>query len=165
MMKNGEDAGAPWIEVLSRGVCVREGRLLLCRTAGSPVTYLPGGHVEFGERARDALERELDEELGLRSRAGRFLGACEHLFDQRSREHAEINLVFEVEIFGITPENTPLPRESWLSFGWHPLRELTDSRLEPALLREWLPRWLQGDEPGERFGSGPGNWRTDARNV
>lgn len=152
------------IEVLSRGVCVRSGHLLLCRTRGSGIEYLPGGHVEFGERAADALTRELFEELGLRTRAGRFLGICEHVFNQRGRDHAEINLVFEVEIFGLHPENVPPSRESWLSFHWRPLRELATSEMQPAVLRDFLPRWLRREEGGN-FCTAAGNWRNPEPDV
>ena len=68
------------IEILARGVLVQNGRVLLCHTKGAANTYLPGGHVEFKESARAALCREIKEEMGLDSTAGRFLGAVEHSF-------------------------------------------------------------------------------------
>ncbi|WP_274914715.1 GNAT family N-acetyltransferase [Streptomyces sp. WZ-12] len=45
---------------------VRDGRLLSVRTRGNDTFYLPGGKYEPGETAREALSRELSEELGLR---------------------------------------------------------------------------------------------------
>jgi len=62
------------IEILARGVCVVDGRLLLCHTKGARNTYLPGGHVEFREKARETLRREVEEELGVKAKVGRFLG-------------------------------------------------------------------------------------------
>lgn len=59
------------IETIARGVCVRDGRLLLCRAKGGKSTYLPGGHIEFGETGRDALVREVKEELGVEEHRGR----------------------------------------------------------------------------------------------
>ncbi|MFI5522163.1 GNAT family N-acetyltransferase [Streptomyces platensis] len=44
---------------------LREGRLLSVRTRGNDTFYLPGGKYEPGETAREALSRELGEELGL----------------------------------------------------------------------------------------------------
>ena len=45
------------IESIARGVCVKDGKLLLCRAKGGKSTYLPGGHIEFGESGRIALVR------------------------------------------------------------------------------------------------------------
>jgi 8-oxo-dGTP pyrophosphatase MutT (NUDIX family) len=86
------------IEVMARGVCVRDRHLLVCHTRGAKNTYLPGGHVEFRESAPDALEREIREELGLSSRVRGFLGAIEHEYRQKGRIHCEINLVFFLDL-------------------------------------------------------------------
>ncbi len=132
------------IETLARGVFVRRGCLLLCRSqGGGKVSYLPGGHIEFGETARAALAREMAEELGAVARVGRFLGCCEHSFVQRGEVHAEINLVFRMELAGVSPDAAPAARESWISFAWHPLERLNEAGLEPASLRQALPRWLK----------------------
>jgi ADP-ribose pyrophosphatase YjhB (NUDIX family) len=132
------------IEILVRAACVREGKVLLCRRVGTRLTFLPGGHVEFREPARAALARELREELGCPARVGRLLGVAEHAFRQKGRWHAEINLVFAADLVGADARR-PLPsRESWLVFEWHRLDRLGRARLEPAVLRRALPRWLAG---------------------
>jgi 8-oxo-dGTP diphosphatase len=55
----------------------RGGRLLLIqrgREPGRGLWSLPGGRVEPGESERDAVEREMTEETGLRVRAVRLVG-------------------------------------------------------------------------------------------
>ena len=131
------------IEILARGVCVVQGQLLLCHTRSASNTYLPGGHVEFREQARDALEREIAEEMGLRTKAGRFLGCVEHAFKQKGKWHAEINLVFELRIPGLTPATPPRSREEWIDFQWVPVMKLRPAKLEPAVLIRQLPLWLK----------------------
>lgn len=42
-----------------------EKKVLLAQAIGEKNTFLPGGHIEFGESAKDALVREIEEELGL----------------------------------------------------------------------------------------------------
>ena len=140
------------VEVIARGVCVADGRLLLCHGKKADLTYLPGGHIEFRETARQALVREIREELGREAEAGRFLGCCEHAFLQKGEPHAEINLVFELRIPGLDPHAPVAAAEPWISFRWQPLSALAEAHLEPAPLRAAIAEWLAC--PGGHFVSG-----------
>ncbi|MBR4654911.1 MAG: NUDIX domain-containing protein [Kiritimatiellae bacterium] len=119
------------IETIARGVCIRDGRLLLCRAKGGATTYLPGGHIEFGETGRQALVREVKEELGLDSHAGKFMGVVENSFLQHGSPHAEINLVYEL---ALPPDAEIAAREDWIEFEWRDLSNLGD--LLPEAFRE-----------------------------
>lgn len=124
------------IETIARGVCVRDGKLLLCRAKGGSTTYLPGGHIEFGETGRQALVREIREELGVEARAGAFLGAVENSFIQHGKPHAEINLVYAVEI----SEGELRSQEDWIEFEWCDLGRLDSANLLPSNFRR-LADW------------------------
>lgn len=137
------------IEVLARGVCVMNGQLLLCFGKRSGIAYLPGGHIDFGETARQALVREIQEELGRTAKAGRFLGCSEHAFVQDGEPKAEINLVFELTVDGISPDQPLSATEAWIGFKWHPLDQLATARFEPASLGAVLPDWLA--HPGQHL--------------
>ncbi|MFC1452485.1 NUDIX domain-containing protein [Verrucomicrobiota bacterium] len=139
------------IEILSRGVHVAGGHVLLCHTKGAGNTYLPGGHVEFMEKASDGLVREIAEELGLDAHAGAFLGAVEHTFVQKGKRHCEVNIVFRMDIEGIRPPAAPPSREGYIEFLWAPLDALGAAKLEPVVLCEALPRWLEGESTSERW--------------
>ncbi len=65
---------------LGASACVwRDGRVLLIQRAKPPVGLwsLPGGHVEFGETARQAAMRELAEETGVVADLPHFVGLYE----------------------------------------------------------------------------------------
>jgi 8-oxo-dGTP pyrophosphatase MutT (NUDIX family) len=141
------------IEVLARGACVINGRLLLCHSKGAANTYLPGGHVEFRERAPEALRREIEEELGRNATVGRFLGGVEHAFVQKGVPHAEVNLVFEITVGGLTAGVVPSSKEEKIEFLWADLAGLDATALEPAVLRRVLPGWLDPSFRGERWAS------------
>ena len=146
MKKNRE------IELMARGVCVVMGQLLLCRTKGANLTYLPGGHVEFHEPARESLRREIAEELGLKSTVGRFLGAVEHTYTRKGVRSCEINLCFEVKIRGLSAGVPPPSMEDYIRFEWMPLRNLARSDLEPGELKRMLKAWMR-PAPVDRWAS------------
>jgi 8-oxo-dGTP pyrophosphatase MutT (NUDIX family) len=128
------------IETIARGVCVRDGKILLCRAAGGTTTYLPGGHIEFGETGRAALVREIKEETGLSASTGRFLGVVENTFRQNGKPHAEINLVYELFL---EPAHADVrAQEDWIEFLWHDRADLAAARLLP----EAFTRLADGDD-------------------
>lgn len=119
------------IETIARGVCVRDGKILLCRAKGGSSTYLPGGHIEFGEIGRQALQREIMEEIGATATVGRFIGVVENSFTQHGRPHAEINLVYE---FDMDAEGVRA-KEDWIEFEWRDLGGLAAANLLPVEFR------------------------------
>ena len=137
-LKEYELAG---IETIARGVCVCDGKLLVCRAKGSETCYLPGGHIEFGEKGREALIREMKEETGLAATCGRFLGAVENSFMQHGKPHAEINLVYELKIAAAELKSC----EDWIEFEWCALDGLDAANLLPTAFRS-LSSW-----PNVRF--------------
>ena len=123
------------IETIARGVCVQDGKVLLCRAKGGATTYLPGGHIEFGEKGREALAREVREELGVESDVGELLGVVENAFVQHGRPHAEINLVYALTV---PPGTAATAQEEWIEFEWRDLADLDAANLLPAEMKKFL---------------------------
>ncbi len=129
------------IETIARGICVKNGYILVCRNRKVGNLYFPGGHIEFGETGAEALEREVQEEMGVESSAREFLGCCEHRFDQHGKPHAEINLVYALEIPALAPGKAVPSCEDWIAFEWMPVGELDGSAVEPSALRVRVLDW------------------------
>ncbi|MCC6578916.1 MAG: NUDIX domain-containing protein [Phycisphaeraceae bacterium] len=127
------------IELIVRGVWIHRSRLLVCRNRKHGHCFLPGGHVEFNEPARDALAREIREELGITLTPGPFLGATEAAFNQprprkgkdrkkhydtsdkppKLRRHHEVNLLFALTCPDTTLDPFTLDsREDHIQFLW-----------------------------------------------
>ena len=120
------------IETIARGVCIQNGRVLLCRAKGGTTTYLPGGHIEFGETSRQALVREIQEEMGVTAQVGELLGVVENQFVQHGKPHAEINLVYAMSL----PDDTAaIAKEAWIEFEWRNLADLDNANLLPAEMK------------------------------
>jgi len=64
------------------GLIVKEGKLLVCqrtRHQTMPLKWeFPGGKIEEGEQPRDALRRELEEELGILATIGNEVARIQH---------------------------------------------------------------------------------------
>jgi 8-oxo-dGTP diphosphatase len=69
-------------------IIVSDGKLLLTRRkkgeALSGSWEFPGGKIEVGETPQASLERELKEELGLTTKAGRIITESEYHYDHGS---------------------------------------------------------------------------------
>jgi 8-oxo-dGTP diphosphatase len=95
-------------------VIERDGSILICqRKPGGrhPLKWeFPGGKVESGEDSRDALTRELREELAIEARIGEELGRNEVRYSDRPA----IRLLFyRVTEFAGEPVNLEFERIVW----------------------------------------------------
>jgi len=132
---------------LVRGVLIADGRVLVAREIGADNTFLPGGHIERGERAEAALVRELQEEIGLEPVVGQFLGAVEHVWPQDVRDNHEINLLFEIEIDRLNSNRPPESLEPHLEFLWVEPSRLADVNLQPFPLIDLFQQRAGTDHP------------------
>ena len=124
------------IETIARGVCVIDGKVLLCYPKDRSYSYLPGGHIEFGETGREALVREMKEETGLDATAGDLLGVVESSFVQKGEKHCEINLIYKMEV----ERGSGLPTaslEDWICFDWVDCAKIGATNLLPAEMKEY----------------------------
>ena len=139
------------IETIARGVCVKDGKVLLCLPRNRSYSYLPGGHIEFGETGREALVREMKEETGLDATAGELLGVVESSFVQKGERHCEINLIYEMEVQVASSssggETLVQSQEDWICFEWAECGKIESMNLLPGEMRDFLrTRTTQADK-------------------
>ena len=118
------------------------GRILAMRDERSPYFYLPGGRVKMGERAEDAVLREVREELGIEARIDRPLWLSQAFFteDVDQMDFHELCLYFLVDASGtdLLARGDRFPgRERHHShpFEWLPFERLKDEYFYPLFLK------------------------------
>ena len=135
----------PLVQVVAGILLDKNGRYLLSsRPEGKPYAgywEFAGGKVEVGESDFQALQREFEEELGIR-----ILAATPWLTKVHSYEHAHVRLHFLwVEADQWTGEIQSREGQKW---AWQKAGDFTVAPMLPAnsaLLRSLsIPRWLQG---------------------
>ena len=100
------------VRVTSTALVVRAGRVLLGRRT-STIRFAGmwdafGGHIETGESPRDALDRELREELGIRVTRAEFLEVYEDIDPTSSetfRHHLFLVTAWDGEPRIVAPEH------------------------------------------------------------
>lgn len=117
--------------VVAAAVVIEQGRVLLTqRKAGSHLAgawEFPGGKVEAGEDPREALVRELREELGVEVSAGEVLDVTFHRYDEADK--AVLLLFFEAA----TTPGSPEPRAlDVAAFRWASAGDLDPALFPPA---------------------------------
>ena len=124
------------------GIAIHDGRVLVEQAVGKGFCFLPGGRVEFGENASDALRREVREELGEPATIGRLLITADNLFEFDGRRIQEVNLYFMVELDEDSPILDPVGMfegaEPNVVLEWIPVDELERANLKPEFLQEQI---------------------------
>ncbi len=117
--------------VVSAGVVIEGGRVLLTqRKVGSHLAGLwefPGGKVESGEDPRDALARELLEELGITTTIGEIVDVAFHRYEDDDK--AVLLLFFEATRTAGSPAPEALDVAAFL---WAGKADLAPDRFPPA---------------------------------
>ena len=119
-----------------------ERRLLLVRRAIEPwrgLWDIPGGFCDEREHPRDAAERELFEETGVRGRAGGLVGIW---LDDYAGGQVTLNIYYEVEPVG---EPRPAGHSAEVDgIGWFGPDELPLGEISfPGHCREVLAAWRE----------------------
>lgn len=110
---------------------VKDGKILVCqrtRHQTMPLKWeFPGGKIEEGEQPRDALRRELDEELGIDARIGEEVARIRHEYKGGGAVELRFYVVHEYER---DLENRIFREISWAKPSELPAYDLLEADLE-----------------------------------
>ncbi|WP_341646646.1 NUDIX hydrolase [Thauera sp. SDU_THAU2] len=125
-------------------VLVRDSAVLLHRAEGYTFWALPGGRVEPGEAAADAVTREMKEELAVEVTPTQLTWVVENFFQHEGEAHHEVGLYFLAEPSKdslLVNEPGPyvgLEKHCRLEFAWFSPNELASIDVRPSFLKQLL---------------------------
>ncbi len=119
------------------------GRSLLVRKRGSTIFMQPGGKIESGESALDALTRELREELGLVVDPGE----TEYIGSYRAVAANEENTVVRAEVFFLTTSEMPVAGAEIDELLWVERLDEISVEVAPLSRDSLLPLWASRSRP------------------
>ncbi len=114
-----------------------EGKVLLAKRGKEAREHIgmwetPGGGVEFGETIREALKREMMEELGVEVEVGEMLDVVEFI-DKETESHA-VSPAFVCHIISGTP--TIMEPHKCAEIGWFSWEEIGKMDLSPYAIKD-----------------------------
>lgn len=122
---------------------ISDGKVLAMRDERSPFYYLPGGKVQMGETAEQAVIREVEEELGFTAGIVRPLWLNQAFFTEDVDElhYHEICLYFlmdtaETGLLEKGERFTLKERHHTHDFAWLPFDRLKEEYFYPIFLKE-----------------------------
>jgi DNA polymerase-3 subunit epsilon len=113
------------------------GRSLLVRKRGSTIFMQPGGKIESGESALDALTRELREEIGIVVDPGE----TEYIGSYRAVAAHEPNTVVRAEVFFLTTPEEPVAGAEIEELLWVERLDQISVEVAPLSRDSLLPLW------------------------
>jgi len=118
----------PALRFVAAALIVREGEVLICqRRADQPMALqweFPGGKIEAGESAEEALARELDEELGIQATVGPLV--------TRIRQNYRHGGAVDLQFFAVREFSGELENRIFAQLRWTRLEQLPEYDFLPA---------------------------------
>lgn len=132
------------IEIILRTIITNKKKILLCHNPKDPPPfyYLLGGHMEKGETLEKCLNRELQEEIGIKAKKVKLLGIFENFFKDWEGSHQEINFLYEATV-AMDPKSIT-SHEKHIKLEWVDIDKLNNTRLLPENIKRFLLKYFSG---------------------
>lgn len=127
------------------GIALHDGRVLMVKIEPYDFWLIPGGRVEYMESSKDALKREVKEELGVSCTILKLLWHVEDFYFFEGKDTHEICYYYQIDF---TDHPEIYEKDSWtvneeakehenakkLTFQWFPLKALKTINLIPKYI-------------------------------
>lgn len=119
------------------GVWLYKEHVLLHREAKDFRWSLPGGRVKVGEDSQTAIQREFEEELGIKANVGKLIWSVENFFEYNMNKHHEIGFYYYVSNIPQDFKSAAFKGKEGdrLIYQWTPIEELPLMELYPEFIK------------------------------
>ena len=119
----------------ARGLIEQDGKFLIARGCGAECYHIPGGHVQVGEDTKQAICRELKEEIGCDVYVGNLFCVEEIFYNFNNQSCHSLALHYCIK-----PKNkiTVQSKTNDLEFKWVTKDELKNIDLRPEPVKQLI---------------------------
>lgn len=126
------------------GIIKQNEKFLVMRVNKTDYYHIPGGHVEIGETSKDAVIREIKEEIGCEVKSATLFAIQENFWLRNEKKCHGIEFYYVVEPKELMEQidheeiENDKGEDKLLEFKWVTAEELKDVDLKPANIKELL---------------------------
>lgn len=127
------------------GVLIHNNKVLTHKDVNKDHYALPGGRIQIGENSKEALRREIQEELGKEIEIKQYIATIENFFEMDNKKYHEIYFLYNVEflneddkMINYTIHN--IEGKDYLQYEWIDIEKINEYNLLPNCLKEILKK-------------------------
>lgn len=126
------------------GIIKQKNSFLIMRVNKTPYYHIPGGHIEIGEDSKQAVIREIKEEIGCDIEKAELFAIQENFWTRNDQKCHGIEFYYiikpkqELQMKDYERIENDKGEEKLLEFKWVTSKELKDIDLRPTNIRDML---------------------------
>ena len=100
---------------------------------------LPGGKVHQLEKSKDAIKREIFEELGFKDLEFNLVGISEEIVKDEENDIQQLTLTYKaIYKYEIYEETFKSIESDWINFKWVDIKELNNYKIHPSNVKNLI---------------------------
>ncbi len=126
------------------GIIKQENKFLIMRVNKTPYYHIPGGHIEIGEDSKQAVIREIKEEIGCDVKEAKLFSIEENFWTRNNKKCHGIEFYYiikpkqQLQMQDCEKIENDKGEEKLLHFKWVTLEELKEIDLRPSNIKDML---------------------------
>lgn len=126
------------------GIIKQENKFLIMRVNKTPYYHIPGGHIEIGEDSKQAVIREIKEEIGCDVKESKLFSIEENFWTRNNKKCHGIEFYYiikpkqQLQMQDCEKIENDKGEEKLLHFKWVTLEELKEIDLRPSNIKDML---------------------------